>query len=142
MGEFSHWRRAILIDEHLVGRLLAEFGRELDPEDLTLGDKLQVWITDEGTAMFVLCIARDLGRWTGHFTSVTVHPDHRGEGLAREAFGLATLLCRKYAKDKGVSMRWFGYTSPKRKASIHLLEEFGWKRLSDGEGTSVWALDV
>lgn len=138
----SNWRQAVITDWFTVNRLLSAFDRECDPEDLTLGQKLQVWITDEGTAMFALCFVRDVGRWTGHLTSITVHPDHRGEGLAREAVSLAGNLSRKYARDHDCHMRIFGYTSPKRKATIHLLEEFGWKRLSDGEGTSVWALDV
>lgn len=140
----ARWRQATIWDENLVRPLLAEFGRTLDPEDLTLGQRLQVWIRDEGSvasAMFVLVIAEDLGRLTGHLTQCVVHPDYRGQGLASEMFGLATLLCRKFAKDRGTSMRWFGYTSPERKASIHLLEANGWERLSDGPGTSIWALD-
>lgn len=98
-------------------------------------------MTDDGSAMFSLLLVRDIGRWTAHLTSMSVLPEFQGQGLARQAYDLAELLVRRFAKATGSPIRLFGYTSAGRAASIHLLEDRGWTRLHD-QGSDVWALDV
>lgn len=142
MNSGTGWRRATALDWLTVNRLLEAFDRTATPEDFPPGDTTQVWMTDDGTAMFVIYFGRDTGRWTGHFTSMVVAPAARGRGLAKQAVSMAEHVARRFAADHHCKLRVFGYTNPDRKATIHILEEAGWKRLSDGPGTSLWALDV
>ena len=142
------WRRATPGDAPAVNRLLAVFGRQLGEHDLVMHAPptfhREVWMTENGTAMFVLYFTRDTGRWTGHFTSLAVHPDHQGRGLGAEAVGMAMNVARRFAMSQGERMRVFGYSSPKRPATEHMLAKAGWKKLSAsiGGGTALWGLDV
>ena len=136
------WRRATPADLPALNRLLEAFGRTATDRDLPPGDTTQVWVTEAGTAMFVLYFVRDTGRWTGHFTSMVVAPEARGQGLGKQMVELAGEQARRFADAEDCRLRVFGYTNPAREATIHILEETGWQRLSDGAATSLWAFDV
>lgn len=131
-------RLATPTDLRRINRLLAEFGRTATATDLSHPGVFVV-VNDEVTAMGVLYVVRDLGRWTGHTTSLVVAPEARGQGLARKVMRELVVQARPFAP-----LRIFGYGNPTRLATVHILATEGWTQLAEsiGNGSALWALDL
>lgn len=103
-----------------INALLKLEGRQAEPHDLEQNTVVLAERDGQVVGLGAIHIWRDLGRWSARMSSLIVHPDHRGQGVAK------ALVAERIRIARGVGrMRVLGSHNPNRPASGHILESQG-----------------